>query len=111
MPQTRQPEAKIKVRAVKKESLSEKIIAEIKSLIDSGQIKQGSKLPSERDFSRMLGVSRPSLREALKALSVLGIIENRHGEGNFLSEDHRSWPSEPLSIFFSIKKGALNRYL
>jgi len=97
----------LKVKTVKRETLSEKIITEIKALIDSGQITPGSCLPSEREFSSMLGVSRPSLREALKALAVLGIIVNRHGEGNFLAEDHDDWPTEPLSIFFSLKKGAL----
>lgn len=97
----------IQVKKVKRETLPEKIISEITSLIESGQLKQGSKLPSEREFARMLGVGRPTLREALKALSVLGIIVNKQGEGNFLSDDYRSWPSEPLSIFFSIKKGAL----
>ena len=97
----------IKVKAVKRETLPEKIIGEIKSLIDDGQITHGSRLPSERKFAQMLGVSRPSLREAIKALSMLGIIVNKHGEGNFLSDDHDNWPTEPLSIFFSLKKGAL----
>ncbi len=97
----------MKVKTIKKETLSEKIIIEIKNLIDSGQITPGSRLPSEREFAGMLGVSRPSLREALKALSVLGIIINKQGEGNFLSENNDPWPIEPLSLFFSLKKGAL----
>lgn len=107
MTRNKKPNDRIKVKAVKRETLPEKIISEIKSLIDAGQITPGSRLPSEREFARMLGVSRPSLREALKALSVLGIIVNKHGEGNFLSDDQNSWPNEPLSIFFSLKKGAL----
>ncbi len=97
----------MKVKTIKKETLSEKIIIEIKNLIDSGQITPGSRLPSEREFAGMLGVSRPSLREALKALSVLGIIINKQGEGNFLSKNNDPWPIEPLSLFFSLKKGAL----
>ncbi|WP_457553661.1 FadR/GntR family transcriptional regulator [Desulfobacula sp.] len=97
----------ITVKTIKKETLSEKIISEIKNLIDSGQITPGSRLPSEREFAGMLGVSRPSLREALKALVVLGIIINKQGEGNFLSENNDKWPTEPLSLFFSLKKGAL----
>jgi GntR family transcriptional regulator, transcriptional repressor for pyruvate dehydrogenase complex len=97
----------MKVKPIKKETLSEKIIIEIKNLIDSGQITPGSRLPSEREFAAMLGVSRPSLREALKALSILGIIINKQGEGNFLSENNDPWPIEPLSLFFSFKKGAL----
>jgi len=99
--------SRIKVKTIKKETLSEKIIIEIKNLIDSGQITPGSRLPSEREFAGLLGVSRPSLREALKALVVLGIIINKQGEGNFLSENNDHWPSEPLSLFFSLKKGAL----
>ncbi len=97
----------IKVKTIRKETLSEKIIIEIKALIDSGQITRGSRLPSEREFAGMLGVSRPSLREALKALVILGIIVNKQGEGNFLSENNDQWPTEPLSLFFSLKKGAL----
>ena len=97
----------IEIKPIRKETLPEKIISEIKSLIESGQVAHGTRLPSEREFSRMLGVSRPSLREALKVLSVLGIIEHRHGEGTFLTEDRDNWPIEPFSVFFSIKKGAL----
>lgn len=97
----------ITVNTIKKESVPEKIIGEIKNLIDSGQLAMGSKLPSEREFARMLGVGRPALREALKALAILGVCINKHGEGNFLTDDPHNWPVEPLSIFFSIKKGAL----
>lgn len=97
----------IQIKTVKRETLPEKIIAEIKSLIDSGQITHGSRLPNEREFARMLGVGRPSLREALKALSVLGIVVHKHGKGNFLAKDYKEWPREPFSVFFSIKKGAL----
>lgn len=107
MGQRQKSAMKIDIKPVKKETLSQKIITEIKSLIDSGQLTPGMKLPSEREFSQMLGVSRPSLREALKVLSVLGIIEHRHGKGTYLTTEHDNWPIEPLSIFFSIKKGAL----
>ncbi len=98
----------LNVKTLKRETLPEKIISEIKSLIDSGQLAPGSRLPSERDFAAMLGVSRPSLREALKALSVLGIVVNRQGEGNFLADNNQDWPTEPLSLFFSFSKGALH---
>ena len=98
--------ATLSVNSVKKDSLPTKIISEIKSLIDSGQITHGSKLPGERDLSRMLNVSRPSLREALKVLNILGIIVHEHGKGTFLSADYEKWPLEPFSILFSLKKGS-----
>lgn len=97
----------IKVNPVKKENIPEKIIREIKLLIDSGQIVLGGRLPSERDLAALLNVSRSSLREALKALSILGIIENRHGDGNFITASSTDWPMEPLSIFLSVKRGAM----
>ena len=97
----------IKVNPVKKENIPEKIIREIKLLIDSGQIVLGGRLPGERDLAGLLKVSRSSLREALKALSILGIIENRHGDGNFITASTTDWPVEPLSIFLSVKRGAM----
>ena len=100
-------EQSIKVNPIKKENLPEKIIREIKQLIDSGQMATGSRLPSERDLAGLLNVSRSSLREALKALSILGIIENRHGDGNFITTSSTDWPMEPLSIFLSVKRGAM----
>ena len=97
----------IEINPVKKENLPEKIIREIKHLIHSGQITPGSRLPGERTLSDLLNVSRSSLREALKALSILGVIENRHGDGNFISASPNDWPMEPLSIFLSVKRGAM----
>jgi GntR family transcriptional regulator, transcriptional repressor for pyruvate dehydrogenase complex len=97
----------ITVRPVKKETLAEKSISEIKRLIDSGELTPGSRLPSERDLAGMLNVSRPSLREALRALSFLGIIETRHGNGNFLADSSRNWPMDPIGILLTLKRGAL----
>ena len=97
----------ISVTPIRRNSVPKKIINEIKMLIDSGQLVAGSKLPPERDLAEMLQVSRPSLREALGALSLLGIIEHSPGQGTFLAASSSSWPSEPFSILFSIKRSAL----
>jgi len=65
-------------------NVSEKIAAEIKNFITEGKLKVGDRLPSERDLAPMLGVSRNSLREALKVLATSGIVEIRHGQGVFI---------------------------
>ncbi len=65
-------------------SLDERIVAEIRSLIDSGRIAPGDRLPSERDLARALKVSRASLREALRRLSAVGLVEIRWGQGVFV---------------------------
>jgi GntR family transcriptional repressor for pyruvate dehydrogenase complex len=55
----------------------------------------------------MLKVSRPSLREGLRALTVLGIIDSRHGSGHFLAKSIESWNIESLSLMLTFNKGTL----
>ncbi|MPM63252.1 HTH-type transcriptional regulator LutR [bioreactor metagenome] len=74
-------------KRIKKGTLSQSIIEQIKKMIENEELKPGDTLPSERELAEMLGVSRPPLREALHALNALGVIEIRAGEGTFLSEN------------------------
>lgn len=60
------------------------VIEHIKNLAESGEVEFGSKIPSERELMSTLGLSRNSVREALRCLENMGIIESRHGQGNFL---------------------------
>jgi GntR family transcriptional repressor for pyruvate dehydrogenase complex len=95
------------ITPIRKTSKPEQIIRQIKSLIDAGHLTSGSRLPGEREFARMLDVSRPSLREALRALSLLGIVEHRPGSGTSLIASADRWPVEPFAILFSINKSAM----
>lgn len=61
------------------------IADQILGMIDSGRYKAGSKLPSERTITEQMGVSRPSLREAISALQIVGILESRPGDGTYVS--------------------------
>jgi GntR family transcriptional regulator, transcriptional repressor for pyruvate dehydrogenase complex len=97
----------IKVLPVRRKSLAEEIISEFKKLIDSGHLSPGGQLPGERALAEMLKVSRPSLREALRALIVLGIIDSRHGSGHFLAKSVESWNIESLGLLLTFNKGAL----
>ena len=62
----------------------DQFIEEIKNKIKCGEIKKGDKLPSEREMAESLRVSRASIREALRALEVIGLIESRQGAGNYI---------------------------
>ncbi|WP_411841978.1 FadR/GntR family transcriptional regulator [Salinicoccus sp. HZC-1] len=64
----------------------EHIVEQIHNLIESENIQVGEKLPSERYLKDKLNVSRQSVREALRALELLGIIYVRRGEGTFLAD-------------------------
>ncbi|RJX34898.1 MAG: FadR family transcriptional regulator [Desulfarculus sp.] len=73
----------MKPRIVKKK-VPDSVLAEIRRMIISGEFKEGDKLPNQNEFAAQLGVSRPSLREALQTLTQLGAIEQRPGVGTIL---------------------------
>lgn len=63
-----------------------RVLDEIDRMIKNDGLKSGDKLPSERHLSELLNISRSSIREALRALEILGVIETRRGEGTYLSD-------------------------
>jgi len=72
-------------KPVESRRLYQQIADQIRELIDRGGFEAGTRLPPERDLAQQLGVSRPSLREALIALDVEGRVEVRSGSGVFVS--------------------------
>lgn len=72
---------------IEKKKLPEKVIDEIRNRLDRGQLKVGDKLPNQNEFSSELGVSRTSLREAMKILDLLGVIEQRPGYGTVIRKE------------------------
>jgi GntR family transcriptional repressor for pyruvate dehydrogenase complex len=66
-------------------ALTDQAIAKIKDLIMSGEFSAGSKLPNEQDLSQRLGLSRNSLREAVRALTLIGVLEPRVGDGTYVT--------------------------
>mgnify|MGYP000926775309 FL=1 len=63
------------------------IVNQIRDLIAEGKLKKGDKLPPERNLAQQFGASRTVIREALSALEVLGLIECRRGQGDFIKVD------------------------
>jgi GntR family transcriptional regulator, transcriptional repressor for pyruvate dehydrogenase complex len=66
-------------------SVTDDAIHEIRQLIVSGRVLPGDRLPSEKELSVQLGLSRSSLREAVRALTVLRVLDVRHGDGTYVS--------------------------
>jgi GntR family transcriptional repressor for pyruvate dehydrogenase complex len=62
----------------------------IQDMIQSGELAGGAKIPSQRDFSLKLGISRASLREALLTLETLGLVKTEAGRGTFVTERSRA---------------------
>jgi DNA-binding FadR family transcriptional regulator len=71
-------------QSIEPRRLYRQIADQIRGLIRSGEFPAGSRLPPERDLARQLGVSRPSVREALIALEVEGMVEVRIGSGIYV---------------------------
>lgn len=88
---------------IKTTKVYEQVIDQIKDMIDKGTLKKGDKLPSERDLVEQLKVSRTSIREALRSLEVIGLIECRQGEGNYIKTNFQDNLFEPLSIMFMLE--------
>ncbi|WP_042388154.1 MULTISPECIES: FadR/GntR family transcriptional regulator [Streptacidiphilus] len=66
-------------------AVTDEAIEKIKTMILSGQLKPGDRLPKEPDLAAELGLSRNSLREAVKALSLLNVLDVRQGDGTYVS--------------------------
>jgi GntR family transcriptional regulator, uxu operon transcriptional repressor len=73
------------IQAVEVQRLYRQIADHLSALIAAGEFPEGSRLPSERDLAEQLGVSRPSVREALIALEVAGKVDVRVGSGIFVA--------------------------
>lgn len=70
---------------IEKKNYSDQVFDYLFDEIKAGRMKPGDKLPTERELSQTLGVSRPSLREALRAMTQLGLVTTRHGGGTYIN--------------------------
>jgi GntR family transcriptional regulator, transcriptional repressor for pyruvate dehydrogenase complex len=61
------------------------VVAHVRGMLDRGELRPGDRLPAERELSRQLGVSRPSLRAGLRSLAVMGVVQIRPGAGSFIA--------------------------
>ncbi|MED1951051.1 FadR/GntR family transcriptional regulator [Brevibacillus centrosporus] len=77
----------------------EGILLQIHEIVQERNLRPGDKLPSERELSEQLGAGRSSVREALRALELLGLIETRRGEGTFLKSYRHNRLIDILGFF------------
>ena len=87
--------------------VNEKIVQAIQDQIRRGELKLGNRLPPERQLASLLGVSRGSVREALRALELSGVVRSRHGEGNFVAAVPGGGPTLPLVQFVERQRANL----
>ena len=77
------------------------ILNQIIENIQNGSLKAGTALPAERTMAEIMGVSRPAVREVLRALELLGIVKPVPGGGNYITEDLDTWLIGPYPYFLN----------
>jgi len=84
-------------KPVKKTRIHEEIVIKIRGMIDQGKLKKGDRLPTERELAEAFKVSRPSVREALRALESQGFLVSRQGDGTYISQQPIELLIEPFA--------------
>ena len=97
----------VDLKPIKTKKIYEEIVDQIKQLILDGQIKPGDKLPSERHLVESFRVSRASIREALSALEMMGLLEVKTGEGAYIRQLQADSMAASLTRALSMEKGSV----
>ena len=89
------------VQPIRRDRLYQGIVSQIEGLLERGELKPGDQLPAERLLADQFEVSRASVREALRSLELLGIVETRAGGGTFVRRAQPEDLAKPLSALMS----------
>lgn len=98
------PIARANVDVVRKTKLYEKIAQQIQGLIRDGVLRPGDKLPPERELADMFQVSRGSLRDAIRALELTGLVEPRQGERTVVRAPSTDSLINPLAAMLLLER-------
>jgi GntR family transcriptional repressor for pyruvate dehydrogenase complex len=88
--------------AISPKDSTEHVITYVRDLIARGELRPGDRLPAERELSTELGVSRPTIRAGLRALSAMGVVKSRHGSGTYIPDGPPTLGSEPLRFLAAL---------
>ncbi|MEU0596862.1 FadR/GntR family transcriptional regulator [Streptomyces sp. NPDC006393] len=89
----------------RKGTVTQRAIERIKEMIADGLLEPGQRLPTERDLAAQLGISRSSMREAIRALTVLGVLEARHGSGIYVTRLEAGDLLETFGVVAGLTRG------
>ncbi|MEI8247047.1 MAG: FadR/GntR family transcriptional regulator [Lentisphaerota bacterium] len=90
---------------VQNKRIYQHVVEQIQEMILDGRLNSGDRLPSERTMAEQFAVSRNSVREAIRTLEIIGVVESRQGGGNFVAAGGSDSLFEPLSIMFKLNSG------
>ena len=84
------------LKTIKIKRITEEIVSQIREQIAKGELNAGDRLPSEREMAQQLGVSRPTVREALQVLEHTGFVEILQGSGTYIRDIGKQSLTDPL---------------
>ena len=96
--------------AIERRSISEQVANRIMAMIKSGNLKSGDRLPTEAQMGIAFGISRPPLREALKALTLMGVLESRQGGRYTVTDLSPSRLVAPFNVMLSVGDYDVNEH-
>ena len=96
---------------VKTNKKSDEVYNQLFSLISSGKLTPGDKIPSERELAAELRISRQSIREALNRAEVMGLIKVRQGEGSFILSSVKGALKPPLTLIIEQEAARIFEFL
>ena len=82
--------------------LTTTLVSGLKKMIADGDLHHGARLPPERDLAKRFSVNRASVRQALKALEVMGVVRQRVGDGTYLTQDASTALSAPMEFLLLV---------
>jgi GntR family transcriptional repressor for pyruvate dehydrogenase complex len=95
------------LREVRKKRAHEDIVKQIRSLVERGKLRQGEKLPPERELSEIFKVSRATVREAIFSLETMRLVRRRQGDGTYLMAGRGEDLVQPLAVSLFQEKNDL----
>src|SRR5690606_7843013 len=88
-------------------SAAAEIVEVLRAGIATGELPRGSRLPRERDLARHFAVSPPTVREAVRVLEAMGLLEIRHGSGTYVTGDPQPFIAASLQTLLQMRSVTL----
>ena len=96
------------IRPVSSRRVSEQVADQIRGLITRDRLAEGDRLPAERDLAERFGVSRPMISQALRMLSLMGLVEIRQGSGAYVLRRPQHMVAASVSLMLDLDQGPLD---
>ncbi|MCF8043452.1 MAG: FadR family transcriptional regulator [Desulfarculaceae bacterium] len=98
-------------KTVQPKKISDQVFEQLRDMIFRGQLKPLDQLPPERELAQQMGVSRPTVRNAVSRLVSLGLVEQRQGQGTFVAKHHDGGERNPLGLMVEGQTVSLTQLL